>query len=45
MVWIGYGLAWVSTAAAVSYGIYQTGHWWLLFFMLIPFCIDIHTHG
>ena len=43
MVWIGWGLAWVSTAAAVSVGIIQTGRWDLLFFMLIPAFIHIKS--
>lgn len=43
MIWIGWGLVWVSMAAAVSVGIIQTGRWDLLFFMVIPALIHIRV--
>lgn len=43
MIWIGWGLVWVSMAAAVSVGIIQTGRWDLLIFMVIPALIHIRV--
>lgn len=43
MRWAAYAAAWLSTAAAVIVGLLVTGNWGLLFFMLLPLCINIHN--
>lgn len=43
MIWIAYALEWISMAAAVSVGIYVTGNWHLLWFMLIPCLVSVYT--
>lgn len=41
MVWIGYGLAWLSTALAISVGIYYTHSAWCLWALILLACIGI----
>ncbi len=43
MVWIAYASIWLSTALAVSTGIYVTGEWFPLFFMIIPLFVRINN--
>ena len=43
MVWIAYASVWLSTALAVGTGIYVTGEWFLLFFMIIPLFVKMDT--
>ena len=45
MIWLSYAITWVATAAAIAVGIQATGHWWLLFFLLLPAGISIHTEN
>jgi hypothetical protein len=44
MVYIAWGMAWIATAIPVSIGIYLTGKWQCLFFMLLPAFISIKNH-
>ena len=39
-MWVGFCIMWLSMAFSVAVGIAETGHWWLLFFMLIPAFMD-----
>lgn len=41
MMFIAYALIWIAMSAAVSTGIYVTGKWSLLFFMIIPSLITL----
>ena len=34
--WVSTAAAWISTAAVVGVGVYMTGKWQLIWFMLIP---------
>lgn len=43
MIWLGYGLAWLSTAIATSVGIYYTHSAWCLWAFILPACIKIST--
>ena len=45
MIWLSYAITWVATAAAIAVGIQATGHWWLLFFLLLPAGISIHAEN
>ena len=39
-MWVGFCMMWLCTAIAVAAGIFETGHWALQFFMLIPAFMD-----
>lgn len=41
MVYFAYVMAWVSTAAAVCYGVTVTGSAWCLWALLLPACLSI----
>lgn len=43
MIYFSYGLAWLSTAIAVSVGIYITGSAWCLWAFLLPASISISS--
>ena len=43
MIWLGYGLAWLSTAIATSVGIYYTYSAWCLWAFILPACINISS--
>lgn len=43
MMWIAYAAVWISMAAAVSTGIYVTGKWTLLWFMIIPLFVSVKS--
>lgn len=40
MMWLSYALMWASASAAISAGILVTGKWQLLWFLIIPLCVD-----
>ena len=41
MIWFAYAMAWLSTAIAVSCGIYYTHSAWCLWALFIPACIKV----
>ena len=43
MIWLAYAVAWVSTAIAVSVGVYFTGSAWCLGAMMLPACISLKS--
>ena len=43
MIYIAYAFAWISTAIAVSVGIYYTHSIYCLWFMLIPAFMSVKT--
>lgn len=45
MMFIAYALIWIAMSAAVSTGIYVTGKWALLFFMIIPLFIHLQDRA
>lgn len=44
MIWLGYGLAWLSTSIATSVGIYYTHSAWCLWALILPACINISSN-
>ena len=44
-IWISYAIAWLSTAIAVSVGIYYTRSIHCLWFMIIPAILRVQTGG
>lgn len=45
MVYVAYMFVWLCMTVAISVGIYTTGKWALLFFMIIPACMSINHKG
>lgn len=43
MIWFAYAMMWLSTAIAVSCGIYFTHSGWCLWALLIPACVKVST--
>ena len=43
--YISFGMMWVATAFAVSVGIYVSGNWKCLFFMLLPAMFNVKSHS
>ena len=42
MVWFAYSMAWLSTAIAVSFGVYFTHSPWCLWALLIPAFLKVN---
>lgn len=43
MIYLAYGLAWLSTAIATSVGIYYTHSAWCLLALILPACINVSS--